>query len=260
MRNEREMALSQQDLLIGLGALAVSAFAIYMFVRASSSTKKLGEAEGEKAEEKPSVTSKPLSVADVGNIQIPRLERHMGQTEVERARSGIRTLTLQQELLSMILKRLFEAEDDGEITRDERVRLSKGYEGDLKRIEDELKQSQLIVTLHELEAVREDILKKFEETLSSTQARIDSILKELKIEAPKVEEPVEKPPPRRRRPPPRRVPEEEPEEEEEEEEPEEEAVDEARPRPKSEVEAKLEELRKEVLKELEELEKLELEV
>jgi hypothetical protein len=252
------MALSQQDLLIGLGALAVSAFAIYMFVRASSSTKKPGEAEGEKAEQKPSVTSKPLSVADVGNIQIPRLERHMGQTEVERARSGIRTLTLQQELLSMILKRLFEAEDDGEITRDERVRLSKGYEGDLKRIEEELKQSQLIVTLHELEAVREDILKKFEETLSSTQARIDSILKELKIEAPKVEEPVEKPPPRRRRPPPRRAPEEEPEEEEEE--PEEEAVDEARPRPKSEVEAKLEELRKEVLKELEELEKLEIEV
>ena len=258
MRNEREMALSQQDLLIGLGALAVSAFAIYMFVRASSSTKKPGEAEGEKAEEKPSVTSKPLSVADVGNIQIPRLERHMGQTEVERARSGIRTLTLQQELLSMILKRLFEAEDDGEITRDERVRLSKGYEGDLKRIEEELKQSQLVVTLHELEAVREDILKKFEETLSSTQARIDSILKELKIEAPKVEEPVEKPPPRRRRPPPRRAPEEEPEEEEEE--PEEEAIDEARPRPKSEVEAKLEELRKEVLKELEELEKLEIEV
>jgi hypothetical protein len=258
LRNEREMALSQQDLLIGLGALAVSAFAIYMFVRASSSTKKPGEGEGEKAEEKPIVTSKSLSVADVGNIQIPRLERHMGQTEVERARSGIRTLTLQQELLSMILKRLFEAEDDGEITRDERVRLSKGYEGDLKRIEDELKQSQLIVTLHELEAVREDILKKFEETLNSTQARIDSILKELKIEAPKVEEPVEKPPPRRRRPPPRRAPEEEPEEEEEE--PEEEAVDEARPRPKSEVEAKLEELRKEVLKELEELEKLEIEV
>ena len=254
------MALSQQDLLIGLGALAVSAFAIYMFVRASSSTKKPGEAEGEKAEEKPIVISKPLSVADVGNIQIPRLERHMGQTEVERARSGIRTLTLQQELLSMILKRLFEAEDDGEITRDERVRLSKGYEGDLKRIEEELKQSQLIVTLHELEAVREDILKKFEETLNSTQARIDSILKELKIEAPKVEEPVEKPPSRRRRPPPRRAREEEPEEEEEEEEPEEEAVDEARPRPKSEVEAKLEELRKEVLKELEELEKLEIEV
>jgi hypothetical protein len=254
------MALSQQDLLIGIGALAVSAFAIYMFVRASSSTKKPEEVEGEKAEEKPSPTAKPLSIADIGNMQIPRLERHLGQTEVERARSGIRTLTLQQELLSMILKRLFEAEDDGEITRDERVRLSKGYEGDLKRIEEELKQSQLIVTLNELEAVREDILKKFEETLNSTQARIDSILKELKIEAPK-EEPVEKAPPRRRRPPPRRTSEEPEEEEEgEEEAEEEEATEEARPRPKSEVETKLEELRKEVLKELEELEKLEIEV
>jgi hypothetical protein len=254
------MALSQQDLLIGLGALVVSAFAIYMFVRASSSTKEPEEGEGEKAEEKPRATPKPLSIADVGNIQIPRLESHLGQSEIERARSGIRTLTLQQELLSMILKRLFEAEDDGEITRDERVRLSKGYEGDLKRIEEELKQSQLIVTLHELEAVREDILKKFEETLNSTQVRIDAILKELKIEAPK-EEPVEKAPPRRRRPPRRKPLEEEPEEDEEEAEgeEEEEEAEESKPRPKSEVEAKLEELRKEVLKELEELEKLEIE-
>jgi hypothetical protein len=155
----------------------------------------------------------------------------------------------------MVLKRLFEAEDDGEVTREERVRLSSGYESELKGLSEDLKQAELVVSLHELESIRDDILKKFEETLNSTQTRIDSIIKELKIEEEK-EEPA--PPPRRRRVPERR--EEPPEEEEEaEEEAEEEEAPRAR-RPRSDVEEKLEQLRMEVLKELEELEKLELEV
>jgi len=109
------------------------------------------------------------------------------------------------------------------------------------------------MTLHELETIRDDILKKFEATLTSTQNRIDLVMKELKIE-----EKVEPPP---RAPPRARVPrpEEEPEDEEEAEE---DLEEEDRPRasrPRSDVEEKLEQLRNEVLKELEELEKLELE-
>jgi hypothetical protein len=249
---------SQEDLLIGLGAIAVSAFAIYMFVRASGSTsKKNDETEGDMPyEEKPKTKPKPFLADEKGKLKITPLERHLDQSEVERAKSNIRTLTLQQELFGMILKRLFEAEDEGEITRSERIRLSKGYESDLKRIQEDLKKSQLIVTLHELEVVREDILKKFEETLSSTQARIDSILKELKIEAPK-ELPVKKTTPKRQVSRKDKTEEESKDEEFEDEEEEEET---SRPKPRSEVEEKLEELRKEVLKELEELDKLEIEI
>jgi len=146
----------------------------------------------------------------------------------------------------MVLKRLFEAEDEGEITREERLSLSKGYEVDLKRLQDDLKQSELIVTLHELETIRDDILKKFEATLNTTQSRIDNVLKELKIQ--------EKP-----QRAPRRMPSEK-EEETEEEEGETEEEEAPRRKPRSDVEEKLEQLRMEVLKELEELERLELEV
>ena len=243
-------SLSTLDISIGLAAIAIAAIAIYLFIRASRETSK-PETGGptERAEEKALVLSRHVSA--VSDFKVPETQRVIRPSDVERARSRLRTLTVQRELLTMVLKRLFEAEDEGEITRDERVSLSKGYEAELKGISEELKKSELVVTLHELESIRDDILKKFEETLNNTQSRIDAVLKELKIER---EEPQEAPP-RRRRPPRREEkPAEEPEEEVEEEE------EEAAPaKPRSEVEARLEQLRMEVLKELEELEKLELE-
>ncbi len=249
------MDSSTLDLIVGLGAVAVSAVAIYLFVRASGGDSRKESEKVEAAREKgeavrPSAT---ISREQVSDLELPSVERHLGQADIERARSSIRTLTLQREILSMVLKRLFEAEDEGEITRAERVRLSKGYEAEMKQISEDLKQAELVVTLNELEAMRDDILKKFEETLSSTQAKIDSVLKELKLER---EEAPPRVAPRRRRRPPKK--EEEPAEEEEVEEEAEE--EEPRPeKPRSEVEARLEQLRMEVLKELEELEKLELE-
>jgi len=232
------------DLLVGMGALVVAAIAIYMFIRASGGVAKKERAklEAETLEEAP---PQPVHLAAEGSRpQLPRVERHLRQSDVEQARSNLRTLTLKRELLTMVLKRLFEAEDEGEITREERLRLSKDYEAEMKRLGEDLKQAELVVTLHELESIRDDILKKFEATLNETQARIDSILKELKLEEPK-KAPA-------RAPPTRKKPEEKEEAEEEEKPPP------RRPR-KSEVEEKLEQLRREVLKELEELEKLEIE-
>ena len=248
--------LSSLDITVGLAAIAVAALAVYLFMRASSS----GSSKTSRDEDVSIFVDETIfaprlrsTASRSSEYQMPKLQRHMGSSDVERARSQIRTLTLKGELLSMVLKRLFEAEDDGEVTREERVRLSSGYESELKSLSDDLQQAELVVSLHDLESIRDDILKKFEETLNSTQTRIDSILKELKIEK---EEPAL--PRRRRRVPERR--EEPPEEEEEaEEETEEEEALRAR-RPRSDVEEKLEQLRMEVLKELEELEKLELEV
>ncbi len=244
--------LSTVDIGVGLAAIAVAAFAIYLFIRASSGSSDEERRRASILFDEEEHTRPSLSIsATSSELKIPKAERYLRQPDVSRARSSIRTLALQREILSMVLKRLFEAEDEGEITREERISLSKGYETELRQISEELKQAELVMTLHELETIRDDILQKFEETLISTQSKIDRILKELKIER----EPPRREPPRRRRPEPtEEAPpeEEEAEEEEEEEEP-------ATSRPRSDVEEKLEQLRMEVLKELEELEKLELE-
>ncbi len=60
----------------------------------------------------------------------------------------------------MVLRRLFEAEDEGEISREERVRLGKVYEDEMKQIAEELKRSEMLISLAELESIREEIVQK----------------------------------------------------------------------------------------------------
>ncbi len=249
-------SLSTLDVYVGIAAILVAGIAIYFFIRASGGTSGSRNEDVRSDSERDLIFSE-FSEPRIGsrNYRLPTTRRSLKGTDVNRAQSKIRTLTLQSELLSLIMKRLFEAEDDGEITADERVSLSRGYETDLRRVNEELKQAELVVSLHELEAIREDIVKKFEATLNTTQSRIDSIMKELKIET-RVER-VE-----RQALIPTVESEETEGEEVSEEERSEEVETESRPRrrrPRSDVDARLEKLRSEVIKELEELDRLELE-
>ena len=250
--------LSTLDIYVGLAAIVVAGMAIYLFIRASGGTSSLRR-EKPRTDPERDYMSSSLREPRLGSrsYRTPTTRRSLKRTDIDRAQSKIRTLTLQSELLSLILKRLFEAEDDGEITADERASLSRGYEIELRRGNEELEQAELVVSLHELEAIKEDIVKKFEATLNSTQSRIDTIMKELKIEvrAERAEKRT-------------RIAPVESEEEEEEGEPDgdeedgEEEEAEERPRrrrPRSDVDARLEKLRGEVIKELEELDRLELE-
>jgi hypothetical protein len=252
--------LSTLDIYVGLAAIVVAGLAIYLFIRASGGTSGLRRQESRTEPERDYMSSS-LREPRLGSrsYRVPTTRRSLKRTDIDGAQSKIRTLSIQTELLSLMLKRLFEAEDDGEITSEERASLSRGYETDLRRANEDLEQAELVVSLHELEAIREDIVKKFEATLNSTQSRIDTIMKELKIEARA--ERVE-------RPSRRALVETDEEEKEEDGEPEgdeeaEEDEAEERPRrrrPRSDVDARLEQLRSEVIKELEELDRLELEV
>jgi hypothetical protein len=261
-------ALSSVDLIIGIVILAVAVLAIYVFWRTSNTGDKKKEATPEKpADEqaKDDALRVELQMTE-RKVKVPPLDKKIAATDVERAKSQIRTLTLKQEINSMVLRRLFEAEDEGEISRDERVRLGKVYEDEMTQIADDLKKSEMLVSLAELESIREEIVKKFEDSMSQTQSRIDLIIKELKIEEPKpVEEEKPKaaaPVKRARRPVPKVKPEGETEGEETEE-PSEETAEaengEKQPAGKGDVESRLEQLKKEVMKELDELDKLELE-
>jgi len=248
------------DLILGIIIVAVAAIAIYMFWRASGNDKKK---EVTKLAKVPPKEEDPLRVElqmTERKVKVPPLEKKIASTDIERAKSQIRTLTLKQEINSMVLRRLFEAEDEGEISREERVRLGKVYEDEMKQIADDLKRSEMLVSLAELESIREEIVKKFEESMGQTQSRIDLIIKELKIEEPP--KPVEEERPkvsavnRKRRIAPKAKSEEG---EEEQEEPAETEGDEKQPAGKGDVESRLEQLKKEVMKELDELDKLELE-
>ena len=239
------------DMILGIGALIVAAVAIIMFLRATEGTKKPTEKEDEKP---------PIVVGvEPRKVKMPDLPTITERTQVEVARTQIRTLTLQQEILSMVMKRLFEAEDNGEISKDERERLGKNYEAEMQQVDEQLKKAELIVSLNELEDIRQNIIEQFQQTLSSTQSQIDLIIKELNIPQPEPEpEPEPEPAPRPRRTRPRPPPPSDETEQEAEEDEDEDEETGGRGR-RDTVEDRLDKLKQDVLKELEELERLELE-
>ena len=244
------------DMILGMGAIIVAAVAIILFLRATNNVKR--ESKDEKRfDHKPTVVK-----LESKRVTLPNLPTITKRTEVEQARSQIRTLTLQQEILSMVMKRLFEAEDNGEISRDERERLSKNYESEIKQVSEQLNNAELIVSLNELEEIRTNIIDQFQQTLAETQTQIDLIIKELDIRQPKLEpEPEPEPklrstPLRRRKPRPRAL------EEEKDEEPvddDNDFEDTETSKKRDTVEDRLDKIKQDVLKELEELERLELE-
>lgn len=232
------------DMIVGIGALIVAAVAIFMFMRATDGVGKPRKRD----EDDPSNSRVSHEPSRINVSTLPAVAK---RGEVEKARSTIRTLTVQQEILGMVMKRLFEAEDEGEINKMERERLGKNYEVEMQKVTEELNKAELIVSLNELEVIRSDIVKQFQETLTDTQSKIDLIIKELNIQPiePELkEEPKPDPKPRGIRPKPQPQP-EEPEVDEE-----------GTPRRGREtVEERLDKLKQDVLKELEELDRLELE-
>ena len=235
------------DMIVGIGALIVAAVAIFMFMRATDGVGKPRRRDDDDAS--------TLSVSvEPSRVNVPTLPTIAKRGEVEQARSTIRTLTVQQEILGMVMKRLFEAEDEGEINKAERERLSKNYEVEMQKVTEALNKAELIVSLNELEEIRSDIVKQFQETLTDTQSRIDLIIKELNIQPiePEVKE-EPKPKPRGPRPRPQ------PQDEEPTEEPVGDEEEDAPRRGKETVEDRLDKLKQDVLKELEELDRLELE-
>lgn len=232
------------DMIVGIGALIVAAVAIFMFMRATDGVARPRKRDGEPP------SSSPL-LLEPSKVSVSTLPTVAKRGEVEKARSTIRTLTVQQEILGMVMKRLFEAEDAGEINKGERERLGKNYEVEMQKVTEELNKAELIVSLNELEVIRSDIVKQFQETLTDTQSKIDLIIKELNIQPiePVVKE-ESKPQPKTRGPRPKPQPQ-----------PEEPEVDEdgAPRRGRETVEERLDKLKQDVLKELEELDRLELE-
>ncbi len=242
------------DMILAMGAIIVAAVAIFMFMKATD-----GVSKPTKKPEENEPTVRPITIHP-SNISTPTLPMITEKLEVDKAKVSIRTLTLQQEILGMVMKRLFEAEDEGEINKSERERLSQNYEGELQQVTEQLNKAELIVSLNELEEIRTDIIQQFQTTLTDTQSKIDLIIKELniqQIEPEPKEEPKKEPTsrPRRKRPRPQLQP-EDPEEPEEDPDGDE---GETQSRGRLTVEDRLDKLKQDVLKELEELDRLELE-
>lgn len=159
--------------------------------------------------------------------------------ELEKARKELKPLLLEKELLSGALTRVYEAEVEGKISREEREQLSVKYREQLKGVNEKLGDIDALIEVGELENLRETLVSLFEDKMGQLETRLTHAKVRLEqvrgpLQAPPLVEEVAK------------VPEKKPER--------------AKPRPEeTEADQRVKALRDEVLTALERLEQIDME-
>ncbi len=118
-------------------------------------------------EEKPA-SPEPFPVPEI-------LKKTITETGVTKARDRLRIASLERDIISDALTRIYEAESKGQLTESERNQLVQRYKVDLKRVDGEIDTYKKVVDLHELESAKEDLLKSFHEKLMEIDSRINQI-------------------------------------------------------------------------------------
>ena len=120
--------------------------------------------------------NRSLGEANPASIGIPfTTERTISPSLYEEAKTRLRVLDLEREILSYAIRRLYEAHAEGRITEEERDRLVEKYRVDLERIKEEIARGESIVALNELERMREEFIRIFSERFNELTKRIEQL-------------------------------------------------------------------------------------
>lgn len=237
MKIEREILLPFEESLtyglIVLGVIVASGIVIY------------GMRKRVKREEKPLEEEK--SKVELKGLPF-KIEKTVSTGDVSQAKEELRILDLEREILSIAIRRLYEAHAEGKITEQERERLAKTYKSRMMTVKEAISKDESLVALHELEAMQEDLIKLFSERFDDITVKIEDLrskvelepIKEIPIPGAKraaitpTEKPEEKPKRRKKKTP-------------------------AKPSPRIEAEKRIEKIRAEVEKVLDKLGQMEIE-
>jgi hypothetical protein len=196
----------------------------------------------------PTLTLSPATTS-LDPFPIPdTIRKTVTETDIAKARNRLRVANLERDIIGDALTKIYEAEAKGTISEPEKNQMIQPYKNDLKRVDGEIDNYKKTVDLYELEAAKEDLFKRFQETFLDIQARIEKIRPSLNLPASIETKPVEpKPVPPKIEPteltdenaPPKEKP--------------------PREKARNKAEEKIETIREEVLKAMERLEQIETE-
>ena len=110
----------------------------------------------------------------------------IGQDELERSKRELRTIMLERDLLSSALTRVYEAETDGQITREERETIARRYSQQIRDSESKLRDRELLVEVGELERLRDELVSLFREKIQNIEARLDAAKERLQPARPEI--------------------------------------------------------------------------
>ena len=114
--------------------------------------------------------------------------------DLEKSRREMRTMLLERDLLSAALTKVYEAENEGKITREEREMIAKRYSTQIRDMESKLSDKELIVEVGELEGLRDELMTLFREKIQNIETRLDQAKERLPAatqqEAKRLESPM----------------------------------------------------------------------
>lgn len=93
--------------------------------------------------------------------------------ELNASKREMRTLMLERDLLQAALTKVYEAETDGQITREERELIARRYSSQIRDFDAKLRDKELIVEVGELEGLRDELVSLFREKIQNIESRLD---------------------------------------------------------------------------------------
>ncbi|NIR87919.1 hypothetical protein GWO13_10370 [Candidatus Bathyarchaeota archaeon] len=111
----------------------------------------------------------------------PQKEFSVTPSDAKDAQESLRTLEVEGEVLSLAIRRLYQAEADGRINKNERDRLANSYKERIAKVKKGISRSRSIVALHELEEIRSDLIKLFNNHFSDLNVKIGNLRSHLEL-------------------------------------------------------------------------------
>ena len=202
-----------------------------------------------KPTDEPTPASIPSTMTKLEPFPIPdTIRKTVTESDIAKARNKLRVANLERDIIGDALTKIYEAEAKGTINEPEKTQMIQPYKNDLKRVDAEIDTYKKTVDLYELEAAKEDLFKRFQETFLDIQARIEKIQPSLNLTASTETKPAEP------KPGPAKTEQTEPTDEN--------ATPKEKPpreKARNKAEEKIETIREEVLKLMERLEQIETE-
>src|SRR6266705_3091979 len=203
-----------------------------------------------KPAEEPALAPSSTTMTGLESFPIPDpIRKTVTDSDIAKARNKLRVANLERDIIGDALTKIYEAEAKGTINELEKNQMIQPYKNDLKRVDAEIDTYKKTVDLYELEAAKEDLFKRFQETFLDIQARIEKIQPSLYLPTSTETKPTEpEPTPDKtettypqasENPPPKEKP--------------------PREKARNKAEEKIETIREEVLKAMERLEQIETE-
>jgi hypothetical protein len=125
------------------------------------------------------------------NTASPTIYSSVTRDDVQKAEEDLRILSVEREIVSYALTRLFEAQAEGKITEKDKDKLLGKYKVEMSALEKQMNDKQMVVKLHELESTQADLIKLFQDKFEEINRNIETIRTNLGLQT----QPAVTPPP-----------------------------------------------------------------